>query len=266
MRLLAIRLLFLLFIAAPATAQTIPQSGWWYSPTEGGRGYAVEYRNGRVFMAALMYSGTGVPSWYLGQGPLVNASLLSDLEFYGLGTNLFYTTFSAAQRLGSTATQTTFTSSTAGTIRFLDAVTNSTAALQRFEFTSGGVAAGANAGLPESGWWWAPSEPGAGYFLEFQKDAFYFGAMHYANPSFAEDGATPGQSIWDVALGTMTSPTQLQATLVRYQNGQSLGGAYRTPTLNHTVTGITINFTSTTTGTMTVQSNGKTLALERFRF
>ena len=266
MRLLAIRLLFLFAIIAPASAQTIPQTGWWYSPTEAGRGYAVEYRNGRVFISALMYNGSGAAIWYLGQGPLVNSSLLSDLEFYGLGTNILYSTFSAAQRLGSTSAQTTFTSSTAGTIRFLDAVTNTSSAIQRLEFTSGGLTAGADAGLPESGWWWAPAEPGSGYFLEFQRSAFFLAAMHYANPSFAEGLASAGQAVWDIALGTMTSPTQLQGSLVRYQSGQSVGASYRSPTVSHTVTGVTITFPSTTTATMTLTSNGKTLALERFRF
>ncbi len=272
MRLLAMRVaaLFvlgvsLLGLAGPAAAQT-PQTGWWYSPTEGGRGYAIETRNGRVFLAALMFNTATAPIWYLGQGPLSSGSLVSDLEFYGSGTNIFFS-YSAAQRLGATATQATFTSSSAGTIRFLDVASNNTSTIQRFEFASGGLTTGAAAGLPESGWWWAPSESGVGYFIEFQGNSYYLGVMHYANSSFAEDAATPGQALWDVASGTMTSSTLISgASLVRYRNGQTLGGTYRAPSVNRTVATLNLQFTSTTTATLTVSPGGKTLSLERFRF
>src|SRR5260221_9046754 len=164
-------LLIAMTIAAPATAQpvseqaaptqVVPETGWWFSPAEGGRGYAIEQRNGNVFMAALMYNPAGVPTWYLGNGPLVNGGVFTDLQFYGFGANLFFP-YAPALRLGSTAATVSFTSARTGTVQFPDAINNNSSAIQRFQFAPTGAGDVSAVGLPENGCWWAPSEPGVG--------------------------------------------------------------------------------------------------------
>ncbi|MFX8774342.1 hypothetical protein ABTM73_19225, partial [Acinetobacter baumannii] len=39
-------------------------SGWWANPADPGRGYAVEERANRVYLADLLYGADGTPTWY----------------------------------------------------------------------------------------------------------------------------------------------------------------------------------------------------------
>ncbi len=48
-----------------------PQSGWYWNPAEGGRGFAIEIQNGNIMVAGFMYDAAGRPIWYVSQGPLV---------------------------------------------------------------------------------------------------------------------------------------------------------------------------------------------------
>lgn len=63
---------------SPPTS-TQPQSGYWYNPSEAGRGYTIEVQNNTVFIAAYMYDAQGNAVWYA-SGP---ATLGSDNTFQG---------------------------------------------------------------------------------------------------------------------------------------------------------------------------------------
>jgi cytochrome c553 len=41
-----------------------PQTGYWWNPAEGGRGYTIEVQGGTAFIAAYMYDPQGNPIWY----------------------------------------------------------------------------------------------------------------------------------------------------------------------------------------------------------
>jgi alpha-tubulin suppressor-like RCC1 family protein len=56
----------------PPTASQ-PQTGWWWYPSEGGRGYSVEVQGNSAFIASYMYDANGNPVWYAsGPAALVN--------------------------------------------------------------------------------------------------------------------------------------------------------------------------------------------------
>jgi hypothetical protein len=42
-----------------------PESGWWWNPSESGRGFFLEWQGGELFMAGYMYDDAGNPIWYL---------------------------------------------------------------------------------------------------------------------------------------------------------------------------------------------------------
>jgi len=42
-----------------------PESGWWFNPSESGRGFFIEWQGGELFMAGYMYDDSGNPIWYL---------------------------------------------------------------------------------------------------------------------------------------------------------------------------------------------------------
>ncbi len=56
-------------LGAPA-ASFQPESGWWWNPTESGRGFALEIQNGSLFMAGYMYDSLGNPIWYSSAGTM----------------------------------------------------------------------------------------------------------------------------------------------------------------------------------------------------
>jgi hypothetical protein len=60
-------------IAAPSTAPPpafAPESGWWWSTAEGGRGYFMEFSGTSAFIAGYMYDTGGNPLWYLAEGTM----------------------------------------------------------------------------------------------------------------------------------------------------------------------------------------------------
>jgi len=102
---------------APPTGNQ-PQSGYWWNPAEGGRGYTVEVQNGMAFIAAYMYDANGNPVWYA-SGPAAltqNDTYQGSWVTYGGGETLTgsYRPAAVTGTAGSLTIQ--FTSATAGTL------------------------------------------------------------------------------------------------------------------------------------------------------
>lgn len=93
---------------------------------------------------------------------------------------------------------------------------------------------------PESGWWWNPAEPGRGYAIEKQGDKIFFAAFLYDSQ---------GGPLWYAATGRIVGGV-FNADLEHYVNGQTLTGAYRTPTTLPSPGKVAIEFTSGSTGVM----------------
>lgn len=65
------------------------QRGWWWNPSEGGRGFAMEIQGDAFFMAGFMYDSQGAPRWYLAQGNLSGPTTFNGkLVQYGGGQQL----------------------------------------------------------------------------------------------------------------------------------------------------------------------------------
>lgn len=68
---------------------TNPQTGWWWNPAEGGRGFAIEVQGGQMYFAGYMYDATGAATWYLAIGAMADAALFQgELSQYGGGPTL----------------------------------------------------------------------------------------------------------------------------------------------------------------------------------
>lgn len=74
------------------------------------------------------------------------------------------------------------------------------------------------AAVPESGWWWNPAEPGRGYFIEYQGGRVFVAAFLYADD---------GRATWSVALMDGDASAGFAGTLLAFQGGQTLNGAWR---------------------------------------
>jgi hypothetical protein len=61
--------------SAGTQPETNPQSGWWWNPAEGGRGFAIEVQGGYMYLAGYMYDPSGNPIWYLASGNMNSPNL-----------------------------------------------------------------------------------------------------------------------------------------------------------------------------------------------
>jgi hypothetical protein len=60
---------------ARGTPAGYPQTGWWWSSSESGRGYFLEVQGTTMFLSAYMYDTAGFPTWYVASGLMTSASL-----------------------------------------------------------------------------------------------------------------------------------------------------------------------------------------------
>lgn len=51
-----------------------PETGWWWSVGEGGRGFAIEVQGDNMFVGGLMYTANGAPVWYVSFGKMTTSS------------------------------------------------------------------------------------------------------------------------------------------------------------------------------------------------
>jgi hypothetical protein len=229
-----------------------PGNGWWFNPAEGGRGFSIERRGNAVFMASYLYDSDGKALWLASLGQMRGNSVTFSLDRYGNGQTL--TGAYVAPKLGAspgTATL-TFTSSTQATLTW----PGGTIPLQRFEFISQGATLGASFDAPETGWYYAPSEGGRGYFLEVQGTTMFLAAYMYDSS---------GAPVWYIAQGVMDSPSAFTADLIQYAGGQTLTGAYQAPKGTTNLGQVRVNFSSAAEAVLTLPG-GATTNLVRYRF
>jgi hypothetical protein len=129
--------------------------------------------------------------------------------------------------------------------------------ITRFSFATNGLASPPTSGQPQTGYWYNPAEPGRGYTIEVQNDTLFLAAYMY-------DGS--GNPVWYASgPATLIANTIFQGTLTEFSGGQSLGGSYKAPTGTTAVGVVTIQFSTSTTGKLTLP-DGKQVPIQRFGF
>ncbi len=241
------------YVPESLTATTL-QSGWWYVANQSGRGFAIEFRSGRVYLAAFMYEDDGSAGWYVSTGPMSDATTYRGaLNRFAGGPTL--SQVSAPRLTGAPgAIEVYFTSDTAGRIT----LNGQTFDLVRFDITAGGVAAGTGAGMPETGWYWNPAEAGRGYFIEVQRDQTFVGTFMYR-----ADGAPIWYYFSTTVVPTGGDGAQVQAMLGGCTGGQTLADAGRVPVCQPMTQGVTIAFPTRSTAQI-IYPDGRSVGLMRF--
>jgi len=108
-------------VGTTVTAQDsniVPQSGWWYTPAEGGRGYFFEIQGSTVFFAAYMYRTDGTAVWYIA-GPVAMttpSSMAANLIEVANGPTFATPTVNNGVSTNAGSMSASFTSPTSGTI------------------------------------------------------------------------------------------------------------------------------------------------------
>lgn len=60
----------ILFSVSGAVNAAMPESGWWWNASEGGRGYSIEIQDNQIYFAAYTYDGNRLPYWYYSFGKM----------------------------------------------------------------------------------------------------------------------------------------------------------------------------------------------------
>jgi hypothetical protein len=230
-----------------ALAQAAPQAGWWWNPTESGRGFFLEVQGSRMFMSGYFYAEDGKPTWLVSNDPMPDANAYDGhLLAFRDGQSLLgdYHHPSGPQDAGLVSLR--FTDETHGSLTWA----GGSVPIERYDFHHG-AAAGFQ---PRTGWWWNPDESGRGFSIEMQGDHMFIGAYMY-------DDA--GRPVWYVADALMQSPTRFSAPLLQFANGQTMGGAYHAPTPPAFAGTITVDFSAPDQATVTLSDDGAHAAAKR---
>jgi hypothetical protein len=231
-----------------------PQTGWWYNPAEGGRGFSIEARGNRLFMAAFHYDAAGRATWnFAGGATSLDGSLFTS-DFLGASGGQ---TLTGPYRLpglsGVGPITLAFSDATHGTLFW----PGGAVAIERQAFVPDGLTAPAQSNLPESGWWWNPAESGRGFFIEWQNGYADLAGYMY------DDAGNP---TWYISVVPTPNPLAFTGNWWAFGGGQSMGGPYRPATrINDNVGAVAIEFSSATTATLTLP-DGRRIPLVRQAF
>ncbi len=226
----------------------LPQTGWWWNETESGRGFTVEVQGNNLFFAGYLYDSSGRATWYVSGGSMTsNTHYSGALYAYSGGQTLTgsYRAPNSPTSVGTLSLQ--FTDASHGTLTW----PGGTILIEHYVFGAGQASF-----QPENGWWWNETESGRGFTLEVQGDRLFIGGYMYD---------AQGNPVWYVSADKMTTPTRYQGQWLQYANGQTLIGSYQKPTPPVAIGNVSLEFTSRTTGTLTLPDARK-VALTRFRF
>ncbi len=104
-------------LGAPVSA-TAPESGWWWSAAESGRGYFLEIQQNTAFIATYMYNPDGTPVWYSTYNTMTSdTQFQGNLQLYANGQSVGAAYVAPTLVNGNVGTiQLQFSSRTAGTL------------------------------------------------------------------------------------------------------------------------------------------------------
>jgi len=242
-------------VAGPVTCDPRPpQTGWWFNPQEGGRGFSIEQRGTSLFMAAFHYEPDGRATWnFAGGSTSIDGSLFT-ADFMGASGGQ---TLTGAYRLPNLANAGTvtfaFSDASHGTLVW----PGGTTPIERQASVPNGLTLPPQPGVPESGWWWNPQEIGRGFFIEWQG-----GFVNIAGYMYDEQG----RPTWYITVVPTPDPLRITGDWWTFQNGQAIGRPYREPMRTSDNAGaLDVQFTSATTATMRLP-DGRTIPLVRQAF
>ena len=67
-----IKLFLLGLVLSFNAAAIIPENGWWWNPSENGRGFNLEVQDNLLFLASFAYDANGNPAWYTAGGAMTS--------------------------------------------------------------------------------------------------------------------------------------------------------------------------------------------------
>ena len=233
--------------ASATLPSTGPKTGWWWNPSESGRGFFIEKRGGFLFVAGYYYELDGRSTWFTSYGAYAGNTFSGRANTFKNGQTLEgnYVAAQASTDLGSVTLTFSADASTATMVW-----PGGTTPISNF------VYGGAGTGTGENGWWWNTAESGRGYSIEVQGNTlFMVGFMYDAG----------GNPVWYLSSGPMQTGAKYTGRLQVFRGGQSLTGPYKAPSAPSDAGSIGIDFTAADQANLILPS-GKIVPITRFRF
>jgi len=201
-------------------AANLPINGWWWAPSQPGRGYSIEIRRRHLFLGAYTYNSQGQAVWVISAGSMRTATTYrGEFEYHREGPTLESRAGGRASSAASTSrkpddedddddesgsgsddkskgngsagiVEISFTSPTTATLTWA----GTSIEIERFSIVAGGAATDWDAETPtrpSTGWYWDPSRTGSGFFAEMQGESLFLVAFFYR---------TDGSPVWYVAM------------------------------------------------------------------
>jgi len=251
--------IFLYSLSINSFCQNVPQNGWWWNPSESGRGFAIERQGSSIFMAAFLYEDNGEPTWYASLlNESADGSYNGNLMKYSGGKSLFGNYKPPTSQTVIATVNLNFPIATKGklSIKSSSDALEKVIDLERFPISSP-VGFNPSESYFQSGWWWNPKESGTGYFFEVQGDKVF-------SASFMYD--TNGNPTWYTTYANLFTDATLNGKIDQYKGGQSLYGSYKKPYISNAsnITG-QYKFNFPDNGSF-IPSNGKSVDIIRFIF
>lgn len=245
------------WLAGAAQTSNPPYSGYYWNPPQGGTGFFISIQGTSLLMAGFLYDASGRATWVTSTGPVLFGNFPSQPSSQYFGT---LTSYTGGQTLFGTY-KPSVQSGSLGTV-YIDFDTGmltwpgGTIQLELYNFGYGGPYAGPAPMPAPSGWWWNPAEGGRGFAIETWVGYIYLAGYMYD---------ASGNPIWYLASGQMTNENLFQGTWQQYGNGQTLTGSYQPASVvNADVAQVTLQFTSSTTATLTLPN--EQIPLQLFNF
>jgi hypothetical protein len=241
---------------AAGTQAITPDTGYWWNPAEGGRGFTIEQNptTGNVFFATYLYTASGSPVWYAaGPGQMSGNTFSGPLLAYSGGQTLTSAFKPASAGVSPGAVSITFTDNQNAILTW----PGGTIPITRYPIVPGGTDLTPSTTQPQSGYWWNPAEGGRGYTIEVQNNTAFIAAYMYD---------TSGNPAWYAAgPATLTGNNTFQGNWTTYAGGQTLTGIYQSPTSTSNAGSLTVQFASAMSGTLTLP-DGRQIPIQRFVF
>lgn len=229
-----------------------PESGWWWAPSEPGRGLIIERNGDQMFVALVGYAADGRADWQISSGEMRCHTDYSGMLVAFTGGQSLDGDHRTPSSLGSVGPiEIRFTGNTTADFTLPN---GNTVAIERFTLPP---SSSQGSFQPQAGWWWNASEPGRGFGIEQQNGTLMVtGAMYDA----------AGSATWYLSMGAMVSERFYQGSWVRYGGGQTLDGDWQAATpVEVNVGSISLLFGDESNALLTLP-NGRQIAITRFDF
>ncbi len=202
---LALRLIIatlLAFAILPARA-ILPESGWYWHPSESGRGFNLEIQDNALFLAAFVYRPDGSAAWYTGGGAMTSDRTWSAELYETTGGQCIGCPYRLATLLYMGSVSITFTSERSATISLLGSTVN----VVRMDWSNSGVAS-RDSLFGE----WSTTEGDPAFPVYFGDRISLYLPRSDSTGTYAAGNRTGSSS--NVAVGTYNAGTGMHAILL----------------------------------------------------